>query len=494
MKALFYTATAAFIVFAGVIAYFALQTPASSVGGARVVIDIDTSGMPAVADDQANAPLDPYANEKDDQPEGTESAHAAGLAEPDAGSGAQAHSAIVDEGAPQSHAAGDTAGQQEDIPAPPPGTALAGLQQDGPLFREVAPDQPSSAAGGLTSDNAPAEPVPAAEPAFALPGTDIDLPLAEEAPERQALRGGADLSSDATGTAPAAETAPAEGLPALAADPAETQAIAATPPPPPPVRRPSSIPSPEARVAAADGGWGGVQYASTDVNASKEARVAILLRGVGRNEQESTDAIAKLPSAVSLGFLPYASAGRFASRAREKGHEIIVQVPLEPVDYPATNPGPDTLLTSLPPEQNAQRLETVLGRFEGHTGVTALLGSKMLQSKASLKPVLEELKARGLVYVGDSGRNSSAVRQLAREVNLRYGAAQVVIDAQATPEAIDKALSRLVALARQNGSAIGVGTAKSVTISQIQAWSQKLAAQGITLVPVGALAQSPGSS
>jgi polysaccharide deacetylase 2 family uncharacterized protein YibQ len=122
------------------------------------------------------------------------------------------------------------------------------------------------------------------------------------------------------------------------------------------------------------------------------------------------------------------------------------------------------------------------------------MGGKMLQSKTSLKPVLEDIKARGLLYVGESNNSSAAVKQVAREINLRYGAAQVLIDAQATPDAIDKALTRLIALARQNGSAIGMGTATGMTITQVQAWSEKLAAQGITLVPVGALAQTPGSS
>jgi uncharacterized protein len=118
----------------------------------------------------------------------------------------------------------------------------------------------------------------------------------------------------------------------------------------------------------------------------------------------------------------------------------------------------------------------------------------MLQSKNSLKPVLEDLKARGLVYVGESNNSSAAVKQVAREINLRFGVAQVLIDAQATPDAIEKSLQRLVALARQQGSAIGMGTASGVTIAQVQAWSQKLAPQGITLVPVGVLAQTPGSS
>jgi polysaccharide deacetylase 2 family uncharacterized protein YibQ len=122
------------------------------------------------------------------------------------------------------------------------------------------------------------------------------------------------------------------------------------------------------------------------------------------------------------------------------------------------------------------------------------MGGKMLQSKASLKAILEDVKARGLLYIGESNNSHTTARQLAREISLRFGTAEVMIDANPSPEAIDKALTRLVTIARQRGSAIGIGAATAVTVQQVHEWSESLAAQGITLVPVGALAQAPGAS
>jgi uncharacterized protein len=483
MKALFYTATAVFIALAGVIAYFALQSP-SSVGGARIVLDIDVSGMPQIEGSAANAPLDPYGDEKDDKPE--DAAQAAPSAQ-DNGPAQRSDAGAIEPRADVPSRDRDLRdAQREEVPAPPPGTALAGLQQDRPLFRELSPE-PQSPTGASAQQERPEA---AEAPESLLPGTNIDLPPSEPA-QRQTAHNSADAPADTP--APATQTPTANSAASL---PAQAAVVAPVlPPPPVPVRRPNDIAGSEERLAAANGNFGGVQFATTEVNTPKEARIAILLRGVGRNERDGNDAIARLPSAVSLGFLPYsASAQRLATKARDKGHEIIVQLPLEPVDYPTSDPGPDTLLTSLPPAENMARLDTVLTRFQGYSGVTNFMGGKMLQSKTSLKPVLEDIKARGLLYVGESNNSSAAVKQVAREINLRYGAAQVLIDAQATPDAIDKALTRLIALARQNGSAIGMGTATGMTITQVQAWSEKLAAQGITLVPVGALAQTPGSS
>ena len=498
MKTLFYTATAVFITLAAVIAYFALQPP-TSVGGARIVLDIDASGMPVVDNgNRAKASFDPYPGSDDeklaDAPDRTASPpeHAGNSAEvipDDANKPSPDQLSAVPLQQPEGGTprADDvvfpptiaTTTDPQRIPAPPPGTALAGLDQDRPLFREIKPDnQTTPAIGSQGADPAVPEQVVTVTGEQVLPSTNVAVPTASP-PEPDVLQ------------APTA----------LPAGVAEVRAPA-VPPPPVPVRRPSDIRSVEDRVGTTGSSYAGAQFATAEVPnkaaaevSNKPARIALLLRGIGRSDADAADAIGSLPSAVSLGFWPYAADGRrLASQAREKGHEVIIQVPLEPADYPTSNPGPDTLLTSLPPEQNAERLQDVLKRFEGHSGVTNLMGGKMLQAKAQMKPVLEDLKARGLLYVGESTRSHATVRELAREINLRFGVADVLMDSRPSAEAVDKALSRLVAIARQRGSAIGVGNANAVTVQQVHAWSDTLAAQGITLVPIGALAQAPGSS
>lgn len=258
--------------------------------------------------------------------------------------------------------------------------------------------------------------------------------------------------------------------------------------PPIPLRRSS------AKTAAVNG-WGSTKITSTDSGGVKPARIAILLRGVGRDDRNSSDAVTKLPPAISLAFMPYAGgAPQWAKKASEQGHEVIVQLPLEPSDYPVNNPGPETLLSSSSADQNASRLSTILSRFEGYSGVTNFLGGKMLQSKNALRPILEDVKSRGLIYIGEGNNNSHAVvRGLAGEIGLRYGGANVMIDAQPTPAAIQAALERLITIARKEGRAIGLAYASRGTIEQLEAWSQNLAAQGVTLVPVGTLAQTPGA-
>lgn len=273
----------------------------------------------------------------------------------------------------------------------------------------------------------------------------------------------------------------------------DVAAIAAEPPPPFPLKRPTNIPTP---VRTAANSWAGTQFAINQAVSSKPPpRVAILLRGLGRDERNSSEAVTKLPSAISMAFMPYTgTAQQWSRKARELGHEVIIQLPLEPSDYPRNNPGPETLVTSAGADENISRMRSILSRFEGYSGVTNFLGGRLLQSQDALRPILENIKSQGLIYVGEGNNSHAVLRRLAGEIGLRYGGADVVIDAHPAPEAIQKALDQLIILARKQGSAIGIGFASRTTIEQLVAWSQTVSAKGVTLVPVGVLAHAPSAS
>src|SRR5690606_21323297 len=70
-----------------------------------------------------------------------------------------------------------------------------------------------------------------------------------------------------------------------------------------------------------------------------EPRIALVVSGLGINEQGSLDAIDQLPDAVTLGFAPYGRAlATTVQMARSRGHEVMLELPLEPFDYPQNDP------------------------------------------------------------------------------------------------------------------------------------------------------------
>jgi hypothetical protein len=217
------------------------------------------------------------------------------------------------------------------------------------------------------------------------------------------------------------------------------------------------------------------------------ARIAILVNGLGLSELATDQAINMLPASVTLAYSPY---GRnlqgWVRLSRKAGHEVMLQIPLEPENYPDNDPGPHTLLTNLPREENLKRLQWLMSRFTGYTGVTNLMGAKFATERAAVLPVLQEMKARGLIFLDDGTAAGSGAGDVARELELDFSVAQVVIDPTRTPDTVDEALAKLEAMALENGLAIGVANSLPVTIRRISEWSRSLSNKGLVLVPVSA--------
>jgi polysaccharide deacetylase 2 family uncharacterized protein YibQ len=224
-------------------------------------------------------------------------------------------------------------------------------------------------------------------------------------------------------------------------------------------------------------------------------RIAIVINGLGIGTSGTTEALAKLPGPVSFAFAPYSiNVEQLAQRARNEGHEVLLQVPMEPFDYPDNDPGPQTLLTTLDAGQNIDRLQWLMSRFQGYVGLTNYMGARFTASEPSLSPVLREAAKRGLIYMDDGTSARSLAGQIAGANNLGFAKAEVVIDAVPTPVEIDRALARLENGARERGIAVGVASALPVAIDRIAKWAKALEGRGFTLVPISAVPNRPKSS
>ena len=224
-------------------------------------------------------------------------------------------------------------------------------------------------------------------------------------------------------------------------------------------------------------------------------RIALLVGGMGLAPRATESAIANLPGAVTLGFAPYgADLAHETARAREAGHEIVLQIPMEPFDFPRDNPGPHTLLAGAGKAANIDNLTWLMSRFTGYAGVANFLGGKLTADAKALTPVLHEIAARGLFYIDDGTSAQSLAMTLAPGQALAAARADVILDSTAEPDAIEAALGRLEAIARDKGVAIGVASALPPSIAIIGRFARALEARGIALIPLSAAmpSQQPG--
>jgi len=216
-------------------------------------------------------------------------------------------------------------------------------------------------------------------------------------------------------------------------------------------------------------------------------RIAIMVGGLGISQSSTSEAIARLPGAVSLAFAPYgADLEKTAARARAEGHEVFLQVPMEPFDYPDNDPGPHTLLTGPKGADNLDRLQWALGRFTGYVGIVNFLGGRLTADDAALTPLLREVAGRGLMVVDDGSSARSQLAPAATRAQIPALKADLALDGAPRADAIDKELQRLETLARENGVAVATASALPVTIERITRWARTLEAKGLVIVPVSA--------
>jgi uncharacterized protein len=220
---------------------------------------------------------------------------------------------------------------------------------------------------------------------------------------------------------------------------------------------------------------------------ANKPKIAIVVTGLGISANGTADALTKLPGAVSLAFAPYGvDIEKQVQRARGDGHEVLVQVPMEPFDYPDNDPGPHTLRTNEQVADNLERLRWVMSRFSGHIGIMPYMGAKFTADSKALQPVLKEVAERGLIFLDDGSSARSLVLDLAGRANLEAGRADLLLDGQPRAEAIDRELERLERLARDKGVALGTVSAMPLSVERLARWARGLEARGIALVPASA--------
>ncbi len=216
--------------------------------------------------------------------------------------------------------------------------------------------------------------------------------------------------------------------------------------------------------------------------------IALIVTGLGINEQGSLDAIDALPDEVTLAFAPYGrSLENTVAAARAGGHEVMLEIPMEPFDYPQNDPGPHTILTGEAPRANLEKLFWLMARFGGYFGVINNMGARFTASAVDMSPVLEELGARGIGYIDDGGSNRSVAAQLAGANKVPFARASLMVDTNPARTSILTALASLEAQAMETGSAIGIVSALPISVQTVSEWARELDAKGIALVPASAL-------
>lgn len=225
---------------------------------------------------------------------------------------------------------------------------------------------------------------------------------------------------------------------------------------------------------------------------TRGARIALVIGGLGLSQTGTQAAIETLPSGVTLAFAPLGnSLDRWMKQARREGHELFLQIPMEPFDYPSVDPGRGTLTVDAAPAERRATLYGSLGQMTNYVGLVNYMGARFTADPGAMEALMEELARRGLGYLDDGSSARSLAGQSAERAGVPFAAADVAIDTVRERGAVLKELDQLERIARAEGSAIGIGAAFDITVDAVAAWIGEARQRGVEIVPVSALADDP---
>jgi uncharacterized protein len=232
------------------------------------------------------------------------------------------------------------------------------------------------------------------------------------------------------------------------------------------------------------GAW--LAYALPPIDPQGRAMIAIVIDDVGVDRPNADRAI-DLPAPVTLSLMSYANdLPALAANARARGHELMLHLPMQPLD-PAVNAGPNSLRIDQSPAELIATLDWALARFDGYIGVNNHMGSAFTRQPGSMAVVLGELHRRGLMFLDSRTVSDSAGGAIAARLGLPHLDRDIFLDNDPTPGAIAAQLAELERIAREKGSAIGIGHPYPATIEALQRWIPELEARGFVVVPVSTI-------
>lgn len=241
------------------------------------------------------------------------------------------------------------------------------------------------------------------------------------------------------------------------------------------------IPPPQPRATQPSPAW--LSNAEPLVAASGTPVVAIVIDDLGLEHARTERAIG-LGGGVTLAFMTYAEGlPQWTAAARTARHELLVHVPMQPLS-PQADPGPNALTTALAEAEIRRRLRWGLDRLDGYVGANNHMGSRFTENAAGMGVVMDELKARGLLFLDSRTTGASACAPLAAARDLPFAARNVFLDNEPTVEAVSRQIVALEDVARRHGSAIGIGHPHDGTLTALAEWLPTASARGVAVVPL----------
>jgi len=210
--------------------------------------------------------------------------------------------------------------------------------------------------------------------------------------------------------------------------------------------------------------------------------VAIIIDDLGYDKKIAKK-LSQLNGGITFSILPHSPFQESIARlAHDNGLGTMLHLPMEPFEYPAVNPGPGTLLTTMTPDQLIRQLEKNLAAVPHIKGVNNHMGSKMTAESGQMYQIFSILKKRNLYFIDSRTSGKTLGKPSARLFQIPFAQRDVFIDHFQDPDFIRKQINELIRIAQRNGQAVGIGHPHTITYEILREMMPELEKK-VKLVP-----------
>ena len=215
-------------------------------------------------------------------------------------------------------------------------------------------------------------------------------------------------------------------------------------------------------------------------------KIAIIIDDIGYDKQIAME-LYQLDPSLTFSVLPFSPFGAaIAKKLSAKGAQLMLHLPMEPVQYPKADPGPGALLSSMTPDHLLAQLRKDLKEVPGVVGINNHMGSKLTADSDKMNQIFTILKKKDLFFIDSRTSSTSQGEASARLFRLKFAHRDVFLDNSQNIPYITGQFAKLIAYARKHGTAIGIGHPYRATLETLKIELPKLKGK-IRIVPASEL-------
>jgi polysaccharide deacetylase 2 family uncharacterized protein YibQ len=227
---------------------------------------------------------------------------------------------------------------------------------------------------------------------------------------------------------------------------------------------------------------------------AEPARLALVLYGFGE-EAARADSFFALPAPFAVAVVAgLKSSPAVVRAAHHHGREVILQLPLEPINYPQVNPGPGTLTVTMKPAKIASEVRRYVDQARPLAAVANYMGSLATQDMTVMSAVYRELRRSRLPFLHLTPVAGAVCKSLAADVGVAYEEPDLVIEAGSRgtdPAALERCWQEALRTARERGELLVFLRATPLALRWLPRTLTRARLEGVQVVPPSALLRRP---